>query len=129
MCVWDVLGTGRMLRRLEKHHKTITAVGMINCDEISGPRLVSTSLDQHLKIYDLMEFKVVHDSRYKSPILSFASAADGRSYAVGMSDGTVVMRDNRHRIAPAEPVTAPPGTIARKKFKISKIDSLLRKFR
>lgn len=49
--IWDVLNTGQTLRKLEKHHKTITCVGVLNnVPQVNGPRLCSVSLDQHLKV-------------------------------------------------------------------------------
>lgn len=50
-----------------------------------------------VQIYDLDEFKVVHDSRYQHPLLSFAAAPNGRCYAVGMANGVVICRDNKHK--------------------------------
>lgn len=133
LCVWDVLSTGRMLRKLETHHKTITSVNVLQRFRESGDglRLVSASLDQHVKIYDLTEFKVVHDARYKNPILSFASTPDGRTYAVGMSNGTIVLRDNRHKQMhqPEIANSDVSNTIQEKKPKLSGFNNLLRKFR
>ena len=134
LCVWDVLTTGRLLRKIETHHKTITAVDTLQMPESvsASARLVSTSLDQHVKVYDLNEFRVLHDTRYKSPIQSFASTPDGRSYAVGMSNGTIVVRDNRNMTLTEEPVkdkVLPPNTIRQKKPRLSGFNKLLRKFR
>ena len=133
LCIWDVLSTGRMLRKLESHHKTITAVNVVHGShqQLNGPRLASASLDQHVKIYDLTEFKVVHDARYKNPILSLASTLDGRSYAVGMSNGTIVLRDNRHKQVqqPQVAETETSNSIRHKKLQLSGFNKLLRKFR
>lgn len=132
VCVWDVLGTGRMLRKLETHHKTVTAVNLLPIYQKgeTQPRLASASLDHHMKIYDLTEFKVVYDARFKAPILSLASTPDGSCHAVGMSDGSITLRTNRHKRAfPSIAKPLSENTIVDKRPKLTKFDKLFVKFR
>lgn len=85
--VWDPVA-GRMLARVIQHHKTITSL----CFASNGRRLMSASLDRHIKIYDVTSYEVVHSLNYPSPILSVAVATDDKAVAVGMSDGIFSLR-------------------------------------
>ena len=66
--VWDALGTSRNLYSLSNHQKTITSL----CFDKKHTRLLSGSLDQQVKVYDVSDFKVVHSIKYSAPILSVA---------------------------------------------------------
>ncbi|NWS40890.1 UTP15 protein, partial [Probosciger aterrimus] len=66
--VWDVLKGGQLLVSLKNHHKTVTCL----CLNSSGQRLLSGSLDRHVKIYSTTSYKVVHSFSYAAPILSLA---------------------------------------------------------
>lgn len=64
--VWDVLCSGRLLARVSHHHKTITCLALAS----NGSRLISGSLDRHVKIYDVSNYKVVHNIDYPNVVLS-----------------------------------------------------------
>lgn len=64
--VWDALAGGRLLARVSQHHKTITSL----CLASNNTRLLSGSLDRHVKIYDVSTYKVVHNLDYSNAILS-----------------------------------------------------------
>jgi len=66
--VWDCLSGGRLLSKISQHHKTITCLRFAN----GGRRLLSSSLDRHVKIYDVTDYEVLHTYDYSSPILSLA---------------------------------------------------------
>ncbi|NWH54580.1 UTP15 protein, partial [Fregata magnificens] len=66
--VWDVLKGGQLLVSLKNHHKTVTCL----CLNSSGQRLLSGSLDRHVKIYSTTSYKVVHSFNYATSILSLA---------------------------------------------------------
>lgn len=90
LCVWDILGGGRLLRRLENHQKTVTSARVVAHAGSSvepGARLVTGSLDGHVKVYSLDDFRVTHASRYPAPVLSVGVAPDSTSMAVGLADG------------------------------------------
>ncbi|XP_009464156.1 PREDICTED: U3 small nucleolar RNA-associated protein 15 homolog [Nipponia nippon] len=70
--VWDVLKGGQLLVSLKNHHKTVTCL----CLNSSGQRLLSGSLDRHVKIYSTTSYKVVHSFNYATSILSLALSED-----------------------------------------------------
>ncbi|KAG1676498.1 U3 small nucleolar RNA-associated protein 15 [Nymphon striatum] len=81
--LWDIMGSGKMLSNLNNHHKTVTSL----CLASNNQRLLSGSLDRHVKIHDLTSFKVVHTLDYSSPILSVAVSPDDKTVVTGMADG------------------------------------------
>ncbi|CAG0907826.1 unnamed protein product, partial [Cyprideis torosa] len=79
--IWDLLqsrsnsGSGKPLMTLCHHHKTNTCLSVVggvrpSCDT----RLLSGSLDPHVKIYDITDYSVVHSLTYPSPVLSLGVA-------------------------------------------------------
>ncbi|CAA9994938.1 unnamed protein product [Nesidiocoris tenuis] len=86
--VWDVLCSGRLLARVSHHHKTITCLALAS----NGSRLISGSLDRHVKIYDVSNYKVVHNIDYPNVVLSVGVSADDATLAVGMVDGIVSVK-------------------------------------
>ena len=56
LCVWDMMAGGRLLRRLSQHQKTVTCVALsplAGPDTAAAPRMLSGSLDGHVKVRDL----------------------------------------------------------------------------
>ena len=88
MSVWDLLGGGRLLQTMCNHSKPITCLAM----DGEGGRLLSGSLDHHLKVYDLQEFKVRFSMDYTQPILAMGISPDRNTIAVGMADGLLTVR-------------------------------------
>lgn len=66
--VWDIVAGGRCTRALSNHQKTVTA---LTFNALSS-RLLTGSLDQMVKVYDVSTFAVVHTMRYPAPILCLA---------------------------------------------------------
>lgn len=66
--VWDIVAGGRCTRALSNHQKTVTALTF----NASSSRLLTGSLDQMVKVYDVSTFAVVHTMRYPAPILCLA---------------------------------------------------------
>ncbi|GFQ79209.1 u3 small nucleolar RNA-associated protein 15 homolog [Trichonephila clavata] len=95
--VWDPVA-GRMLAHVIPHHKAITSL----CFASNGRRLMSASLDRHVKIYDITSYEVVHTLTYPSPILSVAVAHDDKAVAVGMADGIFSLRQMKTPKPPEE---------------------------
>jgi len=64
--VWDVLKGGKLMRTMINHHKTVTSLAFShNCKY-----LLSAGLDRHVKVFDLLNYDLVHTIDYPSPILS-----------------------------------------------------------
>ncbi|KAG5634476.1 hypothetical protein H0H81_001812 [Sphagnurus paluster] len=86
--VWDLVAGGRCIRALSNHQKTVTALAF---DSNAG-RLLTGSLDQMIKVYDVSTYKVIHTMRYPAPILCLAISPDETHFVAGMSDGTLSVR-------------------------------------
>ncbi|OQR75441.1 U3 small nucleolar RNA-associated protein 15-like [Tropilaelaps mercedesae] len=84
--IWDV-ASGRKLIQLCQHHKAITCLSVSS----SGDKLLSGSLDRHVKVYDVQNYQVVHSVSYPSPILCMAMAQDASVFVVGSETGLVTI--------------------------------------
>lgn len=86
---------GKLLRRLTNFQKTISCVRLsplAGPDSAAAPRLLAGSLDGHVKIFELDDFKVTHVSKYPAPVMSLGLSQDCSSLAVGMADGMLSVR-------------------------------------
>uniref|UniRef100_A0A3Q1EKN6 U3 small nucleolar RNA-associated protein 15 homolog n=1 Tax=Acanthochromis polyacanthus TaxID=80966 RepID=A0A3Q1EKN6_9TELE len=93
--VWDLLKGGQPLVSLRNHHKTVTCLALSS----NGQRLLSASLDRHVKVYSTTNYKAVHNFDYAASILSLALAPDDQSIVVGMTNS---MLSIKHRKSPEE---------------------------
>lgn len=53
VCIWDILGSGQMVRKLRNHQKTVTTIVLaesVGSEANRGPRLLSGSLDSTIKV-------------------------------------------------------------------------------
>lgn len=66
--IWDIVAGGRCIRALSNHQKTVTSLVF----DSNASRLLTGSLDQMVKVYDVTTYKVVHTMRYPAPILCLA---------------------------------------------------------
>ncbi len=66
--VWDLVAGGRCTRAMSNHQKTVTSLAF-NSD---ASRVLTGSLDQMVKVYDVSTYRVVHTMRYPAPILCLA---------------------------------------------------------
>ncbi|XP_023678962.1 U3 small nucleolar RNA-associated protein 15 homolog [Paramormyrops kingsleyae] len=89
--VWDMLKWGQALVSLKNHHKTVTCL----CMSSSGQRLLSGSLDRHVKVYSTTTYKVVHNFDYASSILSIALAPEDNTLVVGMTNGVLSIKQRK----------------------------------
>ncbi|CEG48673.1 u3 small nucleolar rna-associated [Plasmopara halstedii] len=86
--VWDILSGGRMLHSLSSHQKTITSLSL----DGTSTRLMSGSLDGHLKIYDVKTYELTHGFKYKSGVLSFGMLPTNSHLLAGTVDGILAVR-------------------------------------
>ncbi|KAF4321028.1 hypothetical protein BBO99_00000807 [Phytophthora kernoviae] len=86
--VWDILSGGRLLHSFSSHQKTITSLGL----DGTGTRLMTGSLDGHLKIYDLKTYELSHGFKYKSGVLSFGMSPTNSHLFAGTVDGILAVR-------------------------------------
>uniref|UniRef100_A0A8C4VKB2 U3 small nucleolar RNA-associated protein 15 homolog n=1 Tax=Gopherus evgoodei TaxID=1825980 RepID=A0A8C4VKB2_9SAUR len=89
--VWDILKGGQLLVSLKNHHKTVTCL----CLSSSGQRLLSGSLDRHVKVYSTASYKVVHSFDYAASILSLALAPEDETIVVGMTNGVLNVKNRK----------------------------------
>ena len=92
IAVLDIIA-GKPLHLIKNHQKTVTALSLAS----NGSRVVSGSLDGHMKIFETTGWNVVAGSKYPSPILSLAiiksgSAREDRHIAVGMASGLLSIK-------------------------------------
>ena len=66
--IWDLVAGGRCTRAMSNHQKTVTSLAF-NSD---ASRVLSGSLDQMVKVYDVSTYRVVHTMRYPAPVLCLA---------------------------------------------------------
>ena len=64
--VWDTLTGGKLLAKMSNHHKTITCLTIAS----NGHKILSGSLDRHVKVYDTGTYKAVHTLDYPNSVLS-----------------------------------------------------------
>jgi U3 small nucleolar RNA-associated protein 15 len=109
-CVWDVLGGGKLLKRLRCHQKTImschvaadggpppsfenfVSVQRGSVGRATAPRLLTGSLDGHVKVHELDGFEVTHSAKYPGPVLSVALSPDANALAVGTANKLLSIR-------------------------------------
>ncbi|CAG8528598.1 13544_t:CDS:10 [Acaulospora morrowiae] len=89
--VWDTIAGGRVVRSVSNHQKTITSM----CFNQSQSRIITGSLDHHVKIYDVQDYEVVHSIRYPSPVLCLALSPDEKSLITGMTCGSLTIRHRK----------------------------------
>ncbi|XP_006627225.1 U3 small nucleolar RNA-associated protein 15 homolog [Lepisosteus oculatus] len=90
--VWDMLKGGQQLVSLKNHHKTVTCL----CLSSSGQRLLSGSLDRHVKVYSTATYKAVHSFDYAASVLSVALAPEDEAIVVGMTNGVLNVKHRKH---------------------------------
>lgn len=83
--VWDALMGGKLFASISQHHKTVTSLKLAS----NGRRLLSGSLDHHIKIYDVSSYQVVHNIDFPSAVLSVGVSANDTTLVAGMVDGLV----------------------------------------
>ena len=86
--VWDMLRGGRPVYSFSNHQKTITSM----CFDSSCSRLISASLDHHIKIYSTQDFKTMHSVKYPAPLLSVSISPDDTHLVTGMANGILSIR-------------------------------------
>ncbi|KAG8011832.1 U3 small nucleolar RNA-associated protein 15-like protein [Nibea albiflora] len=89
--VWDLLKGGQPLVSLKNHHKTVTCLSLGS----NGQRLLSASLDRHVKVYNTTNYKVVHNFDYAASILSLGLAPNDESIVVGMANGILSVKHRK----------------------------------
>lgn len=122
--LWDVL-SGKLLASLDNHQKTVTSVRHVVLEDArrgaeaeddggarswrAGPRLLTGSVDGHVKVYELDTFELVHATKYPSPVLSFDCTPGATQLAVGMASGMLAVRSRPRKRRQDHPASAAAG--------------------
>lgn len=83
--VWDALAGGKLVISMTHHHKTVTSVRLAS----NGRRLVSGSLDKHVKVFDIATYQSVFNVDLPGPVLAVGVGAEDKLLAAGMVDGSI----------------------------------------
>ncbi|CUA69395.1 U3 small nucleolar RNA-associated protein 15 homolog [Xenopus laevis] [Rhizoctonia solani] len=67
----------------------------------TASRLLTGGLDQLVKVYDVVTYRVVHTMRYPAPVLSLAVSPDDTHIAAGMVDGSLSVRRRQPKASEA----------------------------
>lgn len=86
--VWDLLSGGRCMHVASNHQKTVTSM----CFDESASRLVTGSLDHHVKIYNVQDYKVVYNIKYTAPVMSVGLSPNNTHLVAGMANGLLAIR-------------------------------------
>ena len=89
--VWDILSGGKLIHSFSNHQKTITSLAL----DGSSTRLLSSSLDGHIKVYDLQNYEVVHGFKFSSGITSFGISPDNTHLVVGTVNKELIVKERK----------------------------------
>ncbi|GAB6019900.1 hypothetical protein CHUAL_001435 [Chamberlinius hualienensis] len=103
MKVWDISGSGKLLASVSTHHKLITCLSFAS----QYKKILSGSLDRHVKIYDTSTYQVCHTLESPSPILSLGISSNDGTLAVGMSCGLLSIQNRKFDLNETEAVDIP----------------------
>lgn len=87
--IWDIFAGGKLLAKLSQHHKTVTTLKLAS----NGKRILSGSLDRHVKIYDVATYQPVHNLDFPNSILSLGIAPNDQTLVTGMVDGLISIQN------------------------------------
>ncbi|XP_050330173.1 U3 small nucleolar RNA-associated protein 15 homolog [Bactrocera neohumeralis] len=137
MCVWDAFAGCRLLTKISQHHKTITSLRLGS----NGKRLLSGSLDRHVKIYDVATYQTVHTLDFPNAVLSLGVAPGDQTVVAGMVDGLISIQNmeidrNKDEITKRSTNKPPPLTSVKVDHeirtgdfqKLQRYDNLLRRY-
>ncbi|KAG0265290.1 snoRNA-binding rRNA-processing protein [Actinomortierella ambigua] len=96
--VFDLLAGGRPMHTLSNHQKTVTSM----CFDHSSSRLLTGSLDHHVKVYNVQDYSVVHSVKYPAPVMSVGLSPDDTHLVAGMAGGLLSIRQRSVKTAEKE---------------------------
>lgn len=97
--VWDSLSSRKSyLQKVTEHHKTVTCMALAS----DNTRILSGSLDRHVKVYDL-NCRVVHTFDFPNSILSLGVSKNDETLVAGFVDGIIsIQRRKEEKIKEKE---------------------------
>lgn len=99
--VWDAFSSGKQIAQISEHHKTITCLRMAS----NGRRFMSSGLDRHVKVYDIVNYQPVHSFDFPNAVLSLGVSTNDEALVAGMVDGLISIQrmENESSEAPKVP--------------------------
>ena len=89
--VWDVLGGGRLLHSFAYHAKAVMDMSV----DGTGTRLLTSGLDQHVKVVDLKTFACVSQIKETAGVMAVRTNAENSKVVTGLVSGEVVIRQRK----------------------------------
>lgn len=86
--VWDVMGGGRLVHSFSNHQKMITSLAV----DATGQRLLTASLDGHVKVHSTSDYQVLHSMRLPAGVLALGIAPDDAKLCAALEDGSLLIR-------------------------------------
>lgn len=83
--IWDTIAGGKLLGSICQHHKTVTCLKLAS----ENKRLLSGSLDRHVKVYDIATFQTLHTLDFPNAVLSLGISKNDDTLVAGLVDGLV----------------------------------------
>ncbi|KAL7635619.1 UNVERIFIED_CONTAM: hypothetical protein RMT77_013436 [Armadillidium vulgare] len=115
--IFDIIG-GKLLSVISQHHKNITCLNFAS----KNSRLLSGSLDRHVKVYDLTTFKLLHSMDYPAPVMSLGIAPGDSTLVTGLLSGNSGLISFQHRSTKQIKEISPYGlSESTKKFKFKSL--------
>ncbi|KAI3644199.1 hypothetical protein MP228_010363 [Amoeboaphelidium protococcarum] len=95
--LWDILGgsRGRLMQEpISSHQKTVTDL----CFNSDHSRILSSSLDQSVKVWNTANWNIVHSFKYATPVLSLALSKNEQHLYAGMPNGLLTIKERRVQV-------------------------------
>ncbi|KAJ8920421.1 hypothetical protein NQ315_005287 [Exocentrus adspersus] len=100
--IWDAVAGGKLLGSISQHHKTITCLRLAS----DNKRILSGSLDRHVKVYDVTTFKTVHTLDFPNGILSLGVSKNDDTLVTGLVDGLVSISRREEEKKPEKKISS-----------------------
>lgn len=136
--LWSIVDNGRLVQEIIVHHKSITNLSISPDSRF----LLSSSLDQSIKIISLEKWGIIHQFKFNSAVLGVTMSLDSLNLSVGLGNSQVIVctlkgilkpkeRENKGNIEIISKNAAESFTSVSKKNSVplGKFDHLLRKFK
>lgn len=85
--LWSIIDNGRLVQEIIVHHKSITKISVSPDSRF----LLSSSLDQSVKIISLENWKIIHQFKFNSAVLSLTMSQDSSNLSVGLGNSQVII--------------------------------------
>ena len=91
--VWDIR-TSKLMFENSNNKKTLTCVRTLR----DGDRILTSSLDQQLKVYNTSTLEVTYQEKYDDAIVSFDVTNDSKHIGIGLNNGVIVVKGSSSEV-------------------------------